>query len=361
MDTSPILLRSDPFDATEKHSLQFTYTGSQIFAHRLIIKDNSTNDVVYDQKTTAMNLLAEIPANTLVNGNTYNVQVSVFDHADTESPLSNSIVIVCLAVPSFQISNVTDGMIVRNSSLDVELEYSQPNGELLNGYTVFLYDSNKTTIVYTSGTQYTNEKLTARVTGMLHRSTYYLYASGVTVNGMEVHTDFIQVFCEYVKPDIFLKFQADSIKDEGIVRLTSNFVFVEGKSIPEELIYIDDEKVSLINGEKVYWDEGFSADNFTFEVIAENLIDFSKIITFNMKKVIAYVTWNYGVFDGYDSPSYYAELTAYQYIGQERMNYVQFSNRISPLSEGEQVHIWIRHINGTFDVKIAKYQGGGDT
>ena len=60
MSVSPILLNTLPFDAGKEHILQFTYTGAQIFANRIVIKNNSTNTVAYDKKTTTMNTLARI-------------------------------------------------------------------------------------------------------------------------------------------------------------------------------------------------------------------------------------------------------------------------------------------------------------
>lgn len=351
MAVSPILLTSTPFDATGSHILQFTYSGSQIFANRLIIRNNNNNVIVYDKKVSSMTTYVTIPANTLENGSTYNFQVSVFDHEGVESDLSNIIVVQCLTTPVFKLS-VETGTTIRNSYVDVEVTYSQENGELLNLYSVVLYANNQTTIVYNSGTKYSSESMMTRVTDLMDNSTYYLRATGETVNGMPVDTGLIEIICDYIKPDTFLTFRADNIKDEGIVRLSANFIMVEGSTTAEELIYIDDEKVSLLNGETVYWNSGFGTKNFTWDMRLESIPDFSKIITFNMKSVVAYVTWNYGYFDGFDEAQYYAELTAYQYVGAEQLRYIQTSNRINPLSEGQQVHIWIRHVDGMFDVII---------
>lgn len=354
MAVSPILLNKLPFDAEKEHTLQFTYSGSQIFAHRVIVKNNITNEEVYNHKESSMNTIATIPANTLVNGNTYNFQISVFDHEDVESPLSNVVILKCFKTPSFGFSNVTDGMIVRNSYLDVEISYEQESGELLNGYRVMLYAVNQTTLVYNSGTKYSGD-LTVRIPELMDDTTYYLRATGETVNGMEMDTGLFEIVCDYLKPDVFLKFRADNIPEEGCVRLSTNFVLIEGSSNTENLIYIDDEKISLLNGEKVFFDKGYSASNFTVDIILESIPDFANIISFNMKSAMANVTWNYGTFEEDDSPTYYAELTAYQYIGTKRLNYIQMSNRIEPLEDGDQAHIWIQHVDGLFDIKIAKH------
>lgn len=355
MAVSPILLNTLPFDATKDHTLQFAYSGSQIFAHRVVVKNNDTMDVVYDKKTSSMSMFATIPANTLTNGVTYNFQISVFDYEDTESPLSNVVILKCFLTPTFEFANVTEASTIRNSYLDAELNYyCEDETEALNAYTVTLYDTNQTSVVFDSGTKYLNDGLKVTITGLTDDTTYYIRATGQTLNGMELDTGFIQIMCDYIKSDLFLAFRADNLPEEGSVRLSSNFVLIEGKSNHEELIYIDDEKVSLINGEKVWFDSGYIADKFTCDIIMENIIDFYRIVTFNMKSAICYITWNYGTFEGDDSPTYYAELTASQYIGDEFLNYIQISNRIEPPTDGEQVHFWIRHVNGVFEIKIAK-------
>lgn len=356
MAVSPILLNSLPFDATKDHTLQFTYSGSQVFAHRVVVKNNATNEVVYDKKTSAMSLLATIPADTLTNGNTYNFQVSVFDHEDVESPLSNVVILKCFLTPTFELVGISESMIVRNSFLDATINYvCEDTTEPLNAYTVMVYDATTTTVIYDSGTRYLGDGLTVQITGLMDDTTYNIRATGQTISGMELDTGIIQIMCDYLKPDLFLVFRADNLCDEGTVRLSSNFVLIEGESNPEELIYIDDEKVSLLNGEKVWFDKGYIADNYTLEIVAESIPDFATILNLNMQNAKAYLTWNYGTFVGDDSPTYYAELTAYEDIGGQRLNYIQISNRIDPLVEGEQVHIWLRHVNGAFDLKIAKY------
>lgn len=364
MAVSPILLNSLPFDATLAHTLQFIYSGNQVFAHRIVVKRNDTLEVVYDSgQTGGMALRVVIPENTLTNGYTYNFQVSVFErelnenneYVYIESPLSNTVILKCFATPSFGFANVVEGTTIRNSYIDVEVSYScEDETEILNQYRVILYGSDKTTIIFDSGTVYATSGLITKISGLTDDTTYYLRATCETLSGMELDTGFIEVNCDYIKPDLFLAFYADNIPEEGLVRLSSNFVLIEGESSTEELVYIDDEKISLLNDETVWFDSGYNASNFTCDIVAENLKDFSKIISFDMKTVKAYVMWCHGIFEGEEAETYYAELVAYQYVGYETLNYIQMSNRIEPLADGEQVHFWIRHVNGSFDIKIAK-------
>lgn len=371
-EVSPILLNTLPFDATQDHYLQFSYSGSQIQGYRLTIRDNATLEEIEGSpiiNTSSMKEEALIPANTLENSKdgiikSYKFEIEILHWNEDGSEkiysgISNAIVLKCFATPNFGFVNVQPEMIVRNSYMDVELKYScDDESEVMNQYRVILYGDDKTTVIYDSGTLYTISGLTVRITGLTDDATYYLEASCETLNGMELITPLTQILCNYIKPDLFLAFYAENIPTEGLVRLSSNFILIEGKSDPEELVYIDDEKVNLLpdqDGEKKVWfDSGFTAKNFTCDIIAEQLVDWSKIISFNMKSAKAHLMWYKGIFEGDETEKYYAELTAYQYVGDEPLNYIQISNRIDPPTDGEQVHIWIKHVDGLFNVKIAK-------
>ena len=70
MAVSPILLNTLPFDATQDHFLQFSYSGSQIQGYRLTIRDNKTLEEVEGSPIVKTNHLKEealVPANMLEN------------------------------------------------------------------------------------------------------------------------------------------------------------------------------------------------------------------------------------------------------------------------------------------------------
>ena len=227
MAVSPILLNTLPFDATQDHYLQFSYSGSQIQGYRLIIRDNTTNEEIECSpiiNTSSLREEALILANTLVNGNTYNFQIEILHWKDDGSEKiysdpSNTIVLKCFATPTFGFVNVQSEMIVRNSYMDVELQYiSEDKSEVMNQYRVVLYGDDTTTIVYDSGTLYTTSGMTVRITGLTDDATYYIQATCETLNGMELDTGKIQILCNYIKPDLFLAFYAENIPTEGLVR-----------------------------------------------------------------------------------------------------------------------------------------------
>ena len=360
MAISPVLLNKLPFDAEQKLTIEFTYSGSQIFAYKIIVKDNATQTVAYDSGIVAwMDNSAIVPANTLTNGNTQNFNLYVYEAnpSTTEdltpytSAISNTIILIALKTPQFSLSNVLEGMIIRNSHFTTSIIYSQENGELLDEYTVYVYGADQTTIVYSSGVLYADAQ-DILIPELIDDTTYYIRATGSTVNGVALDTGKIVFSCDYLKPDLFLKFRADNIEDEGYVKLSSNFVIVEGRTDSESLIYVDNEKISLLNGESVIFDNGFEVQNFVCDIVVSDIPDYATISTFRMNAVTTELSWRCGYFEESEELLYYVELIAYQQIGSEKLSYIQMSNRIPALMDGQQLFIWLKHVNGLFDLKI---------
>lgn len=355
MAISPVILNKLPFDAEKRNLLQFTYGGPQVFWYQLVIKDNETRGATFTHDTglvASMDDVAVIPEGVLTNGVDYLFTLTVYDADKKASDPSQEVLLMALKTPTFEFLNVQDSMIVKNSYLEVELSYSQENGEPLDEYSVTLYGSDETTVIYKSGIQFA-DNLIVNIPELMDNMTYYLRATGSTVNGMSVDTGTVMFTCKYIKPDIFLKFRADNIPDEGIVRLSSNFILIEGKTNASELKFDESgEKVILQNGDKVWYEEGFSADDFTCMLKVSDIPDFAPIMNLNMKNALVTITWNYGYFDDSGEKTYYAELIAYQYIGSKTLNYVMMSNRIPEPAEGQQVFVWFRHKDGLFDLIV---------
>ena len=70
---TPIINKIDVFDANDNYTFTFTYFGSQSVKNQLVIRDNITNDIVYDKTINSMRLSHEIKSeeSVLVNGKTY--------------------------------------------------------------------------------------------------------------------------------------------------------------------------------------------------------------------------------------------------------------------------------------------------
>ena len=147
---SPLLYNKQAFDSTEITEFIFNYSGNQSIKNRLRIFNNVDSTQVYDGTQTTFQLKHTLPANTLINGNTYWCEVYTIDINEVQSPASNKIIFKTFTKPTWSFSNLISDQIIRNSSYQVQLTYSQPEGELLNSYQVSLYNSGQS-LLHQSG------------------------------------------------------------------------------------------------------------------------------------------------------------------------------------------------------------------
>jgi hypothetical protein len=134
----PTLFNVPAFDATADFTFRFSYTGNQPIKNRLIIKDNVTEAVVYDQITTTMQMQHVLSADSITNrAALYNAQVQTFDSVTTwltETPSVNT--------STYVITSTGHGLLNGNF-----VEFSAGTGALPTGISssVYYFVINKTT------------------------------------------------------------------------------------------------------------------------------------------------------------------------------------------------------------------------
>lgn len=352
---SPILYAIDNFDVTKGTIVKFYYTGEQVFASRLTIKDNETLKVVYQEKIVSMQLYhtvsGEFASEQMVNGKTYVATLTVFDKNDNESPSSNSVIFTCYTTPVFRFSNIHEGDVVEDASYPFKLYYSQKENISLSQYIVTLYDFGHNQI-WTSGAIYNDSLLNVTVSGLTDNANYYIRATGNTAANIEMDTGYIGFSVNIVDPNTFLVLTLENVEDESSVKVTSNIVIVEGRS-EGNISYIDNAAVDMRNGGKVIFDDGFSLKKevFTIGGIWRNLKDYSTILEISNGKDSIEVTWNKGDFG--EGEVYYADLLAKTKITNSFvLTYIARSNKITLNSTNSCVQIFIQHNNGLFDIQI---------
>lgn len=114
--TRPTLLSQVAFDATQQQNFTFTVSGTsaQIVANQLTIRNQETNDIVYQEKQETFNFVHTVNAGELTNGTYYNATVSVFDAQDNQSPESIPIQFWCYSTPSVIFTNIPVDNIITN-------------------------------------------------------------------------------------------------------------------------------------------------------------------------------------------------------------------------------------------------------
>lgn len=344
----PILYSKNAFDASIETVFSFSWNGNQAFKNKIVIRDNSTNIVAYEAIQETFQLKHIVAANSLSNGKTYNAEVYVIDSSGTIGSASDKVIFKCFTSPVWSFSNLIPNQIIRNSSYQIQLIYSQIEGELLNSYQVSLYNSSQS-LLHQSGILYNSENLQYSVSNLSDNTQYYIRATGRTVNGMELDTGFIPVSVEYTTPALYSLVQLENLPRDGQIKISYNVQLVTGKCNIDEPVYIDDTKVDLTaNGVYVKFDEGFLIQgDGIFQIVAQDFNDYSVIYEWSNDIDKLELKYMRGEFASQTVEKAYFILRAYNQLN----NYVIYSNYIDIPSPTQQVHVWIKRIDNTYDLK----------
>jgi len=253
----PILYNtaSYAFDATKAHDFEFQYSGSQAFSNTLIVRKNDTNEVVYNASQTTMLLKHTLPAGSLSNGYIYNVCVFTTDRDGNNSELSDPLIFRCYGTPVFDL-NISENQVITASSYNVTTTYSQSEDEPLQSYQVVLYNTKKQPI-FTSSIRY-DATLPLSINGLEDNASYYIRATGETVNHMPLDTDYIYFMVKYIQPNYYSFLVAENNGTAGVVDLTSFIVSIEGRTLDgSDPLFREGDLLDTVNGSGIVFDHGF--------------------------------------------------------------------------------------------------------
>lgn len=255
----------NPIDAAIGGTIRFAWNGNQAFKNRCIIKNNETNEVVYDNTIETFKFEHPIVLNqaNLINGQKYNAFISVFDKAGNESEIQQlGALFYCLSIPVFQLSNVADGQIISSSGYEFFLNYSQAENELLDSWAITLYSHSQTEIA-TSGVNYEVNTLSYLFAGFENKKEYYVRATGKTVNGINLDTGLIKISVTYETRELFSLLEPTNLPDSGAVQIRSNIVSAEGH-LDKTAVYINGELIDLRDNTLTYTEGFLLPGNFSF-------------------------------------------------------------------------------------------------
>lgn len=298
---TPVLYSAAPFDALQSYIFTFSYSGNQSVKNSLLIRNNTTLETVYEEIYTTFQLSHVLPAGILVNGQTYTAQIKVYDVNEDSSDYSTPIVFKCLTTPTFEIANIYDGQTVNAASVMLELNYSQKEGERLNNYQVYLYDSNLRQI-FQSGILYDVGQLVYALEGLEDDASYSVRVTGQTISGFFVDTKYVSFTVEYISPDIFYVVEAKNDATSATVTVASNIIAIDG--IHDGIPTYEDGRVNLLRGRPLIYKQGFEiGKDFSLQM---------KLDSFEINKPIA-ILGNYLEF--YIRPAnIYSEYVGAHYV-----------------------------------------------
>lgn len=247
----PIGIAKDAFDATKEETFYFTSSGGdQVVYNKIIIRDNSNNQIVYENQTESYSFSQVVPANTLENGKQYNFSFITYNIDSEASPSSDPLLFWCYTEPTLTL-DIRQDEEVKSSSRDFTATYNQTEGERLDFIMFILYDINKNIVAQTDELTTTDAPPNVfihRFSGFENDSSYYIRAVGVTIDGTELDTGFILFNVRYENPSMFNYIEVKTLCDQGYNQIRSNVKLLNGKyGGMASVQYIDDTKAVLID------------------------------------------------------------------------------------------------------------------
>lgn len=351
INIKPIIYNINSFDATIGTTIEYQYTGNQQFKNICIVRNNSTNMIVYQKTVDTMQLKHTIEPNELSNGILYNVTIQVVDSQGNVSEPSTPVLFYCFTTPTFIFSNLVENQVVQNSSYQVTLKYNQPEDEELQYYQLHLYNTNKNQI-WSSGVKY-DTNLSVTLVDLDDNGVYYARATGRTINGMDVDTGYVRFSVNYVMPSIYALVTLENIKDEGSIKIQSNILSLEAKYHGNDHPnYLYDNYIDLTNPDTyVYMDEGFDIKNdFTINLKGYGFADFSTILQLSNSTKTITVTKKKGIYlSAGNVEKTYFELKV---PCSSFAFYVIRSNYIDNPDYSDILSIWVRRVNNVYNLYV---------
>jgi hypothetical protein len=264
---TPILTSIESFDATVGTRVFFTVTsGDQVVKNRITVRDNTTNEIVYQNTVETFELENEIPANTLINGGYYNCYINTYNINDDISANSNTVAFYCLNPATLSFTNIPPDNIIPSAEYKFNVLYQQAQNELLNELYFRLYDKNERLLQ-------SSELITSNFTpplqlsysfsGFVDGENYKIQAVATTINGTIIQTPMTPFTVKYDYDAAFFQISLENKCKEGYIYVESNLISVDGQ---QHGGVWDDSTLALSAQDYVEWNKGFSflSDSFVF-------------------------------------------------------------------------------------------------
>lgn len=359
--TRPTLLNVAAFDAHNEQIFTFAIAGTtaQIIANKLVIRTQTDNQIVYEEKQESFKYEHIVNADELTNNTYYTATITVFDAEGNESPASIPIQFWCYTTPVITFTNLPANNIIQNTVYNFEFSYTQTEGEKINSYIVNLYN-NSDVLLSTSGLQYVLDGTppftgSYLVSGFENATSYKIEIIGTTINNTVITTGLINLTTQYIRPDLFTLVELTNNCDEGYISVRSNIILIEGTSNPDPPTYIDDKEVDLTDPDSwVKWDNGYNiSGNMTTRIWFRKPTPYAKLLEFINtagQKISLYYMQGYETVESSDLQSY---IEIYVESIQNTSYYI-FSNYIDILPDTEYYNVWMTRINNIYQLQLAK-------
>lgn len=355
----PIAQSIPAFDAKNNNTFKFVSNGgNQVIANRLVIRNNDTNEEVYNKKIESYRFEHTVPENTLTNGIYYNFYFRTYDILDNESPMSNVIPFMCYDTPTVEITNIPENGIVESSVFTLNMSYKQEQGELIDFAKVILYDQLGNEIfesenIYNTFTPPLSFQYT--LNGLEDNTTYGVSVRVITINKTVINSKIENFTTRYFTPSLSTLLELENNCEDGYVQIKNNFYIVDSESNPPNIgtnpKYLKDGKLYLDeDGTYITWNQGFIIeDDFLLRLFTENpKIGIICVLGTDKERIEISFVKDYE-YNGNQLKTC-AELKCYDGID---IPYCIYSNFINSNSK---VFIWVKRIKNIFEIRLEELE-----
>ena len=257
-----------PFDSNFDYEISISWTGTRAHSNRIFIYDNETNALIFDHTVSSYALKHTIPAHTLTNWKKYVIQGQMISGENTFSALSDKVLFYTFETPAFYFENIEDKSVIDNSSLSASIHYYSPDWEDIGKYVFYLYDSSKK-LLRSSKELIDDTNINYTYQGLDNNTVYYIRCVGVTVNGMELDTGYIEITVKFENPNKYARIYATPLPSQGCIQVATNLVIIQYNGT-DSFEYIDG--MIDLRDKTLYYDKGFLIkDDFTLLLRGMNL------------------------------------------------------------------------------------------
>lgn len=362
----PIGIDLNAFDSTSPQLFEFVSTGgNQVVKNRIIIRNNSTGTVIYDNTLVTYSLSQTVPAHTLTNGVQYNFTFTTYDVDGNSSLESVPVVFWCYTTPSLVFTNLITNQKVQSSTYVFMAQYTQAQNEYLKYANFTLYSSTNLQIYKSDDINVTTappNSLSFSFNQFDNNTNYFMEVSGVTINGTVISSGKIPFNVTYTQPILYNALTLENKCGDGYNQITSNFMVINGQTNPSTPRYINNTKLDIIKYlEYVKWLSGFSIEkDFVFTL-------WYSVAFFGKQFVIKKDNSNYFIGNWVREIPYgetvvkdYIEITGY--INDIETFYVR-SNYINIINNTANLVLWFKfnHVSSTYELILSETDNVANT
>lgn len=280
MKASSVSPNGISLDGSSNIVISWKDTGDRHVKFEIKIFKSSDNTLVLDtNQIISYNCFYSIGANTLTNGITYKYQIYLWN-ANGDVSTSDWIIFKCSSIPTASLTNLS--ATIQNSSYVFTGSYSQSESVSLKSWQMLLYNQ-YSEIIGNSGLQYSTT-ISYEFAGLINNNTYSIELQVCSQDNLLSTTGKQSFSVSYETPKSAIALEAITIKEKAALQLRWNVKQILG--ISNSNTYINNEKLDLTNGKKVYFDDGFNISNdFTTKLWVESIVNYNFDINTNMNMI----------------------------------------------------------------------------